>query len=412
MHEVANMKKLVSTLILAALAVILAAVPLSPKSGNGTYPLGKKDQVWPEYPASQRIWLLDQSTRYNFDGTWQPYTRYEYTYDDLNQLVLYETSRYIGGNWSDMGAKEYYYTPSGQIYETLYRIVVDGVWQKNEKEHYLYICSGLLTQKDDYWFYNDDWHNAFVTSYEYSGTLLTNENTYAYDTTGFTHDYLFNVYEYNGAGQRILWFQRYVQGDWEFVFDSRSLYTYNEDGSLAMVVHQDPSGPGSTWVDVSRQIYSYDANGFLTEVLAQSNYGSSGWQDYYRYLYTNDAHGNEVQVLYQTVSDSIWTNVYKLVNLYSDTANEDENVPGTENSLACYPNPFRESVQIDTKGQRGELSVYNLKGQLLRSFPVAKGEKPAWNGTDAQGRALSNGVYLVRFESGNTSSSRKVILLK
>jgi hypothetical protein len=87
-----------------------------------------------------------------------------------------------------------------------------------------------------------------------------------------------------------------------------------------------------------------------------------------------------------------------------------------------YPNPFNPSTTINYQipEEAGNvsftLSVYDIRGRLVKT--LVKGMKGAgfytafWDGTDANGRQVSSGVYFYRFTSSKYSATRKMILLK
>lgn len=84
-----------------------------------------------------------------------------------------------------------------------------------------------------------------------------------------------------------------------------------------------------------------------------------------------------------------------------------------------YPNPFNPSTTISyilPEASEITLSVYNLKGQLVRT--LVEGFKPSglhqvvWDGKDKLNRQASSGVYFIRLQSGKTSKTRKMLLMK
>ncbi len=84
-----------------------------------------------------------------------------------------------------------------------------------------------------------------------------------------------------------------------------------------------------------------------------------------------------------------------------------------------FPNPFNPSTTIafdlPTPG-RVNLSVYNLRGQLVRT--LVDGEMPAgyqkvvWDGKDNSGSVAANGQYLFRISSEGRVFTKKMLLLK
>lgn len=84
-----------------------------------------------------------------------------------------------------------------------------------------------------------------------------------------------------------------------------------------------------------------------------------------------------------------------------------------------YPNPFNPSTKIkfSLKEQAEiKLTIVNLNGKFVKelvSGKVSKGSHTAtWDGTNSNGKLVSNGIYISRLESEGTSISKKLTLLK
>jgi len=88
--------------------------------------------------------------------------------------------------------------------------------------------------------------------------------------------------------------------------------------------------------------------------------------------------------------------------------------------LSNYPNPFNPvttisfSIQINSKI---ELSVYNIKGQKVKTLIKAEIEKGNhslnWNGDDKSGKMVSSGIYFYKLKvNGKTEAVKKCLLLK
>jgi flagellar hook assembly protein FlgD len=64
----------------------------------------------------------------------------------------------------------------------------------------------------------------------------------------------------------------------------------------------------------------------------------------------------------------------------------------------------------------GEVSVYNVRGQLVRRLftgEIAHGwQRYLWDGRDDRGQTSAAGVYLVRATVGGVKQSRKVTLIR
>ncbi|MCB5251844.1 MAG: T9SS type A sorting domain-containing protein [Candidatus Cloacimonadaceae bacterium] len=111
-----------------------------------------------------------------------------------------------------------------------------------------------------------------------------------------------------------------------------------------------------------------------------------------------------------------------LAELTSSSGSPSQNVRSTPQILRIesnYPNPFNPQTTISFSVPReGEVAVtiYNIKGQkvmqLLNEQIVAGRHSVIWNGCDANGRAVSSGLYFARIEQGNKHRTHKMLLLK
>ena len=100
----------------------------------------------------------------------------------------------------------------------------------------------------------------------------------------------------------------------------------------------------------------------------------------------------------------------------------DSQVPTAASLLPNYPNPFNAFTVIPMRlpmstETPARLRIYNLAGQALRTLlPGVPGvggyHEVTWNGRDDRGLTVGSGVYIARLESGNSSSSRKLLLLQ
>lgn len=108
---------------------------------------------------------------------------------------------------------------------------------------------------------------------------------------------------------------------------------------------------------------------------------------------------------------------YKFVYGHTNQADMDDDlVPGTaaiSSLFDAYPNPFRkgESVCIKTaiaKGEKGTLSLYNLRGQQIVSYTLGAGTQQ----TNFNSKNLPSGIYLYQLRTDNYNKTKKLVLLK
>lgn len=99
------------------------------------------------------------------------------------------------------------------------------------------------------------------------------------------------------------------------------------------------------------------------------------------------------------------------------TPNEDQVNP-LDFNITAMPNPFRANTSLQMKSAPGseiKLSVYNMKGQLVRKWTLSSDTSGQailnWDGQDARGNRADNGIYLYKMESAGKSFTGKLIKL-
>lgn len=85
----------------------------------------------------------------------------------------------------------------------------------------------------------------------------------------------------------------------------------------------------------------------------------------------------------------------------------------------AFPNPFNPGTNIGfelAEPSEVSISIYNVRGQLVRNFAPAEFEPGnwsiAWNGKDNGGRGVSSGIYHIRMTAGKKSFTTKALLMK
>lgn len=96
-------------------------------------------------------------------------------------------------------------------------------------------------------------------------------------------------------------------------------------------------------------------------------------------------------------------------------------IPKNQVQLSNYPNPFNPSTIISfsiKQNKQYELSIYNLKGQKVKTFTFLNRElgtserSVVWDGTDQNNKPVSSGIYFAKLKSGKIEASCKMLLLK
>ena len=102
------------------------------------------------------------------------------------------------------------------------------------------------------------------------------------------------------------------------------------------------------------------------------------------------------------------------------TDNEPDQLPTVTILQQNYPNPFNPKTtiafSISSYAENVNLSIYNLKGQLVKTLKNSAAEtgnyQLVWNGKDTNGRNVASGIYMYKLIVDGGDQARKMILLK
>jgi hypothetical protein len=86
-------------------------------------------------------------------------------------------------------------------------------------------------------------------------------------------------------------------------------------------------------------------------------------------------------------------------------------------TLRAFPNPFRQSIQfrinllVSSKGCPGcMLKIYDIRGNLIRQFPIAESGTLTWNRQDESGNVAAKGLYILQVKTGTGIRTARIIL--
>ena len=120
---------------------------------------------------------------------------------------------------------------------------------------------------------------------------------------------------------------------------------------------------------------------------------------------------------YSAVTDA--RGVFQIaIGVATDVVDQSSALPSTSVLLPNYPNPFNPSTIIPYQlraRSRVRLVVYNVLGQSVRRLvdrlQPAGSFTAVWDGTNDAGAGVGAGLYLVRMQTEDGASVRKMILL-
>ena len=111
---------------------------------------------------------------------------------------------------------------------------------------------------------------------------------------------------------------------------------------------------------------------------------------------------------------------------YQDVSSDDQEEVVGSYQLSAYPNPFNNSghnrnafttISFELAEQsNGSLSVFNLKGQMIKKWDLvnlSKGENSIiWDGKDSNSNSVPSGIYFYQLRTSDTVQTKKMMLIK
>lgn len=119
-----------------------------------------------------------------------------------------------------------------------------------------------------------------------------------------------------------------------------------------------------------------------------------------------------------TTNDNDLPSITIPISLISVSNNDLVN-PAVTHLHGNFPNPFNPTTTIRyslKEAGRVRLSIYNLKGQLVKqlldSEVSAGNHQIVWDGKDERGSSVASGIYFYRMQSHNYQATNKMMLMK
>jgi hypothetical protein len=149
------------------------------------------------------------------------------------------------------------------------------------------------------------------------------------------------------------------------------------------------------------------------------------WQTTYSLSETGSEEGSSFQILPDPDAGLILTGgsneqsfLIRTAPLPVDVPSLEEEIPlGCVRIFSTSPNPVSYSctIQYSLPFSYGRISVSDTAGREVASWDCIAGEdtqSSTWDGTDSNGEALPNGVYILRLTAGGYSDRRNVVVLR
>ncbi|MDD3642933.1 MAG: FlgD immunoglobulin-like domain containing protein [Candidatus Krumholzibacteria bacterium] len=195
--------------------------------------------------------------------------------------------------------------------------------------------------------------------------------------------------------------------------------------SLVDVLFSEPVDPADAQDTSNWEVYRTDAQTTLVDVLSASVQGDGrtvrlALAHAIAYGWTCAAHG----IADLSCNANVMLPGSAVMIRGAAVTGDDPSTPYAARLYQNFPNPFNPAtvVRFDAPGRAGSgtarvvLAVYDVQGRLVRTLvdramPAGPAEA-VWDGTNAEGAAVSSGIYFVRMDSAGQRLTRKMVLLR
>lgn len=181
-----------------------------------------------------------------------------------------------------------------------------------------------------------------------------------YYGTSHTQDYYFQ-YECDSMGNLIHLLRQIYSPGVAWHNEYQAFYTYDSNGLVQSIIAQssDPFNTGGAWVNTYRYSYNYDTSGTL--ITSYRDYWFSSlfppaWGNEFFYTYTYDSIGNQSTMLEQKWVGAAWNNYYLHSYTYDSIGNQLSQINQSwSNTNAIWLNYWKETYTYFPNGEKNEL---------------------------------------------------------
>lgn len=196
--------------------------------------------------------------------------------------------------------------------------------------------------------------------------------------------------------------------------DDSTSYTNSREIRIEMTEH-DPDGQVIKWLLTEEPMQPH-ADDFILTARPTQYYiqGHEGLVTIYAWVLDNDGQVSEL-----TASSHATIKMELIDPQQLEALQEQPNQAAQDDMLICFPNPFNQHITILIRSSQScpiNLSIFNIGGELIKSISIEQPNLPqhqiGWDGTDADGRTVPSGIYLIQLQSRMGQRIVKAAMIK
>jgi hypothetical protein len=349
---------------------------------------------------------------------WKEYLRYTYTYTTAGEpdVTLTEIWNDATTAYENSRKDLYSYNTEDQLAQLTNQQwnSVTTTWDNFMRQTYTYGLFGLpsFRLQEIYDMAASSWINDYGTNYTYdANNHVTEEFEMKWNTgTSLWDFYTKNTYTYY-PGQSMDESSAFTWNPMLGAWMITSYYKYLETGSYASYYYKTIDMSTYAYSSGYRYDYSFNTEDHVSLIEGFNlNILTNGWDARSQDLYSYDAnqHLSEIISTAWNASTLVWDNSFK--QEYFGSENHIGIAPPESLKGIClFQNPMKAGATIDCPGlEQGKsytLSLYSSSGQMVSQSRITNGEKLVISGN------LNTGMYMVSLTDGNGIVARGKVLV-
>ena len=365
------------------------------------------------------------STTRTWDGaTWVEASRITQVFNSDNNVtsMVSEIFDADSGIWIAISENTFTYNSDGLLFEWITQMTepMSGMIFFGVKLTMYYDATGFSTESlmESYNMMNGQWEKTERTVYTKISDTTFEEVGQIWDGANWVNEYKYETTLTGDSMPSEDIYSSWTGGDWDLV--SKDIYSYDANGNNLGWITQ--VWDGSMWVNSDKNTFAYDAQGNEIEFLIYS-WDGSDWQIESGYKAENFYENNNlVQQVNYFWENGGWVKRSRVTYSYNgatDVALDSQVRVPESYALSNYPNPFNPQTTIRfelPQAARANVAIFNVKGELIKTLAdqqlSAGSHLLTWDGTNFNNQSVSSGVYLYRLSTENMSMTKRCMLLK
>ncbi|KAA3613041.1 MAG: T9SS C-terminal target domain-containing protein [Calditrichaeota bacterium] len=315
--------------------------------------------------------------------SWQPYSRYVYSFYPDGNLESAVDYFYESSTWVKSDKETRFYNTNGNRHKTLYYFANGEEWLESRKDSIIFNEENKPLLNLHFQNSEAGWILAYRDTfiYDLSNNLTEEILQFPIDTTWFDNVITHHYYDSLGNPSERLT-ERWDGEQWSNYY--KMSFQFNE-GKLTDYYSFSFDGPEPQWLNEYWNTLFYDENG-NPDYLESKRWNETSWDMESRTAYNYD--------LISTIEEN---------SFYPETL-----------ALKAFPNPFNPSFTLQfTNSNVGyfDINIFNTSGQIVKN--IYSGNLPSGDHSfKLNGQNWSSGIYFIKVRGATIDKTLKVTLLK